>query len=237
MTIAVCEDNRVAAAQMESYILELHLKNLNCDVFYDGKDLINYLTGNMNQGYQIYLLDIQMPELDGIKTAHLIRKNNISAVIIFVTEYQEFVYHVFEVLPFRFLRKPVTRESLQNAVCDAMDYLYAIRKFITFSIDNNEYQITYDDIIYLESNRRKIELCTTGGEYEFYGKLNKIESSLDKNIFARIHVSFLINLDHMRTVRKMEVEMDNGQILPISKKYRDSIKEQQISFIKWRNGI
>lgn len=236
MKIAICEDNRAVAAEAENYILELHLKELICNVFYDGSSLLKYLE-KVKQGYQIYLLDIQMPGLDGIKTANCIRQRDKNAIIIFMTDYKEFVYDVFETLPFRFLSKPITRHKLQSAICDAVDYLYTVQRFLTFSIDNVQYQIVYDEILFLESDKRKVHLYTLSEEYIFYGKLTNIESTVDRNKFARLHVSYLVNLGHIRKITKDQAELDNGVILPISKKYKDSIREQQINFVKWRNGI
>lgn len=236
MKIAICEDNRAVAAEAENYILELHLKELICNVFYDGSSLLKYLE-KVKQGYQIYLLDIQMPGLDGIKTANCIRQRDKNAIIIFMTDYKEFVYDVFETLPFRFLSKPITRHKLQSAICDAVDYLYTVQRFLTFSIDNVQYQIVYDEILFLESDKRKVHLYTLSEEYIFYGKLTNIVSTVDRNIFARLHVSYLVNLGHIRKITKDQAELDNGVILPISKKYKDSIREQQINFVKWRNGI
>lgn len=82
-----------------------------------------------------------------------------------------------------------------------------------------------------------MHLYTLSEEYIFYGKLTNIESTVDRNIFARLHVSYLVNLGHIRKITKDQAELDNGVILPISKKYKDSIREQQINFVKWRNGI
>lgn len=236
MKVAICEDKKVAAAQVEQYLLELKTKNLECDVFYDGSELINYLeTGK--EPYQIYLLDIRMPHIDGIQTAKWIRQRDQAAVIIFMTNYKEYVYDVFEALPFRFLQKPVTRHSLKTAVFDAMNYLYTIKKYLIFTVEKEQYQIAYDEILYLESELRKIHLYTRNESFEFYGKLNQIEKALDPNLFVRIHVSYLVNLEYVRKVTKEEAEMVHGMVLPISKKYRDMFREKQMDFVKWRNGI
>lgn len=236
MKIAICEDNKAVAAEVENYILDFHLKNLTCDVFYNGNELLKYLETE-EQNYQIYFMDIQMPMLDGIKTASYIRDKDKTAIIVFMTDYTEYVFQVFEVLPFRFLKKPITKSKLQEIICDAIDYLYTVKKFITFYIEKVCYQVAYEDVFYLESNKRKIILYTINREYLFYGKLGDIEKTLDSNIFARIHVSFLVNLEHIRKVMKDAVELDNGILLPVSKRYQEQIKEQQIHFIKWRNGI
>lgn len=62
--------------------------------------------------YDIVFMDIEMSVLNGIETAKKIRKSNQKMVIIFVTDYQEYVYDVFDVLPFRFLRKPCSEEEV-----------------------------------------------------------------------------------------------------------------------------
>lgn len=235
MKIAICEDNKQTAAMVEQFILELSFKHVSCDVFYDGKDLIKYL--EKEAGYLIYMLDIQMPKWNGLKTASFIRKKDKNAIIVFMTDYKEYVYDVFEVLPFRFLIKPIERDRLQEIISDAFDYLNIVNKYITFSIEKEEYQIPYEDILYLESNKRKIHLHTASKEYVFYGKLANLENLADHNIFVRIHVSFLVHMGHIKRIAKEEIELDNGVILPVSKKYRDTLRKSQINFVKWRNGI
>lgn len=236
MKIAICDDNIRIATAVEEYLLELRFKDLVCDVYGSGVTLLDYLQKNDEQ-YQIYFLDIQMPGLDGIKTAEKIRENDKKALIIFMTDYKDYVFQVFEVLPFRFLLKPIQKLKLQAVYYDALNYLCASKKFFFFSIENEKFQVPFEEIIYFESDKRKLKLSTVHRNYIFYGKLLFIAKQLDMNFFARIHVSYIINLENMSKLLKNEITMVNGDTLPISKKYQTTVKQQHMDYIKWRNGV
>ncbi|WMJ89081.1 LytR/AlgR family response regulator transcription factor [Anaerocolumna sp. MB42-C2] len=236
MNIAICEDNKAIASEVENYILNLGFRNMECDIFYSGDKLISYLLGN-ETAYQIYFLDIIMPGINGIETAQKIREKDTKAIIIFMTDYKDYVFHVFEVLPFRFLIKPVTQEKIDIIVYDAIEYLCSSKKFFFFSVENTNYQVPFEDIIYFESNKRKIRMVTNKEEHLFYDKLSNVEQKLDNNFFARIHVSYLINFENLCEVETNKVRMINSDILPISMKYQKTIKENHMNYIKWRSGL
>lgn len=100
MNIAICDDNVNFVNWLEEIVL--HAPH-EVDIFLDGGELLSYIDKSRSS-YDTIFLDIEMNGLNGIETAKKIRKNNQNVLIIFVTEYQEYVYDVFEVLPFRFLK-------------------------------------------------------------------------------------------------------------------------------------
>ena len=110
MLASVCDDNMVFATQIENVILKMKVPNLETEVYASGEELCK----NLNQKSQIYFLDIEMPGIDGIETARRIREQDQNALIVFMTQHHEYVFSVFEVLPFRFLRKPFTNEEVEK---------------------------------------------------------------------------------------------------------------------------
>lgn len=82
----------------------------------------------------------------------------------------------------------------------------------------------------------KVTIHSISGETEIYGKIAKIAETVDKNIFAQTHVSFLVNLEYVRSIRQAEVILSDGAILPISKRYQREIKERHLLFMERRCG-
>ena len=115
MKIAVCEDNNIVSSYMEDYISSLDLQDIEYEIFSSGDDLIHYMEVE-NAIFNIYFMDIEMPGRNGIETSAYIRSVDKNALIIFITDHKEYVYDVFDVLPFRFLIKPVTQ------TIDLIDY-------------------------------------------------------------------------------------------------------------------
>ena len=91
--------------------------------------------------------------------------------------------------------------------------------YFTFSYKHEEYKILCKEILYFESNARKVTIYTQNGEhYTFNGKLSEIEQKMSdgKIPFLRVHQSYLVNYYLIRSRTKIEITLVNGKKLPIS---------------------
>lgn len=190
MKIAVCEDNNIVAAYLEDYLSSLEVQNIEYEIFSSGDDLIHYMEQEKTS-FNILFMDIEMPGRNGIETSAYIRERDKNALIIFITDHQDYVYQVFEVLPFRFLIKPVQKEQLNTVLRDAISQINTAKKLFFFKIGKQQFQVAYDEILYFEGNLRKVRLVSTAGEWDFYGKISKVFSDLDAGLFLQCHSYFL----------------------------------------------
>lgn len=237
MRIAICDDSKETIALIEEIIENLNIRDTDIDCFYSGDSLLQYLGKNNSFYYNIYLLDIEMPGINGLEVARKIRKIDNRAILIFVTAYSDYVFSSFEVQPFRFINKPVEIGKLEDVINAAMNYIYSSKKYIFFLVDKVRIQLYCDDIIYFEGDKRKINVYTMEEEYSFYSKMSDLENKVDNSRFVRIHVSYLVNMDYIKAIYLEEIVLNNGIHLPISKKYRKSVKEEYMKYIKWRMGL
>jgi DNA-binding LytR/AlgR family response regulator len=234
--IAICDDNINLANSTENDISNIGKEKLSCDVFLSGVELIKYLESNQER-FNIYLMDIEMPLQNGIETAAYIRKADRNALIIFITSHKEYVYEVFEVLPFRFLSKPVQFDSLKKVLQDAIEHIHNENKIFFFQIGHEKRQLPYREIIYFEGAGRKVRVHYTNGIAEYYGQISKVMPILDMNLFTQIHASYIVNMEYIRALQQDEIELAEGIKLPISRKYQVSLKHAHISFLKRRGGL
>ena len=235
MRIAVCEDDNIVAAYLEDYLSSLSVQNIEYEIFTSGNDLIHYMEQEKTS-FNIFFMDIEMPGRNGIETSAYIREHDKNALIIFITDHQDYVYQVFEVLPFRFLIKPVQREQLNTVLKDAILQINTAKKLFFFRIGKQQFQVAYDEILYFEGNLRKVRLVSTVGEWDFYGKISKVFSDLDVNLFLQSHSSFLVNMEYIRCITETEITLTNGMTIPISKKFRDSVIQRHMEYVEWRCG-
>ena len=233
MRIAVCEDNNIVAAFMEDYIASMDAENIEYEIFTSGDDLIHYMERE-NVTFNILFMDIEMPGRNGIETSAYVREKDKNALIIFITDHKEYVYEVFDVLPFRFLIKPVTREALNLVMKKAFEHFNLTKQVFFFKQNKTQLQVAFDEIIYFEGNLRKFRLVTTGGEYDFYGKISEVVKKLDGNLFLQIHNSYIVNMDQIRKISESVVLLKSGTTLPISKKYREYVRQKHIQYMAWR---
>ena len=235
MQIAICDDDLRVCSYIENYLDGLKLKDIDYDVFASGSDLINYLHSN-DAAYQVYFLDIEMEGYNGIETAEIIRRKDRNALVIFMTQHKEYVYKVFEVLPFRFLVKPVCEENLSVVFNDALSHLQTIKQIFAFVQDRSNTQVYMNEIMYFESIGRKISIAAEGREYLFYGKMHDVYSRLNHILFVQTHASFIVNMDYISVIRDKTITMKDDRTLPVSRRYRDEVKEQYFQYLEWRCG-
>lgn len=232
LSVAICEDNVPVQSQLENYIHELY-SSCPVEVFSSGEELLSCLE-DKDSGFSIYLMDISLPGISGIETAASIRARDPYALILYITDYREYVYQVFETLPYRFILKPVDRNVFQKALSDAMNYCTDRKKMFLFHIDRTQYQIPLQEIVYFESHLRRITLHTPKESYTFYGRLQDLTGSLNPMLFVRTHTSYIVNMEYIRAVCEAEIELQTGGRIPISRKYRASVREGHLEYMKWR---
>ncbi len=232
ISIAICEDSVPVQAQLENLISGF-LPEASTDVFSSGEDLLKELSREQ-LSYSIYLMDISLPGLSGIETAAAIRARDPYGLLIYITDYREYVYQVFETLPFRFLSKPVDSKVLQRALLDALDYLRNQNRLFHFHIERRQYQIPMGESVYLESRLRQITLYTPDTSYEFYGRLSQVIASLDTLLFVRVHASYIVNMDYILSLSDTGIELRSGTFIPVSKRYRSHLKTKHLQYLTWR---
>lgn len=238
MRIAFCDDDRAVLSQLEEYIREGNIpagSSVTYDSFSSGEELLAYME-KTGESWQVFVLDISMPGLSGIETAARIREKDRNCLIIFLTDYSEYVYQVFEVLPFRFLRKPINREAFEKVLLQAADHLRLFGSLFFFQNGREEYQVPCSDIFCFEAQGRKVRISTEQGEYIFYGRIGKVAEELDKALFVRCHASYIVNMEKIFSVGENTLVLQSRESIPVSRKYKPSVKEQYFRFVKWRCG-
>ncbi len=237
MRIAICDDSKENLALLEDVVDGLKVRETEVDCFENGKSLLRYLNDSKENYYQIYLLDIEMPGINGLETAKHIREIDQRAIIIFVTAYSDYVFSSFEVQPFRFINKPVDREKLETVLQAAINYIYTSKRYIFISVDKAKIQLCCEKIMYFEGDKRKINVYTVDESYSFYSKMADLEKMVDNSWFVRIHVSYMVNMDYVKAIYTDEIILNNGVHLPVSKKYHKSVKLEHMRYLKWRMGL
>lgn len=237
MRIAVCDDNQITSNYIEECLSKLSLKDISVDVFCSGNDLINYIEKNPDSVYfNIYFMDIEMPGMNGIETAAYIRQKDKNSLIIFITEHKEYIYQVFEVLPFRFIIKPLVKEKLDTVLKEAFENILTTKQLFFFKVERQNYQIPFDKIIYFEGAGRKVKLYTETEEHVYYDKISNIKEKVNENLFLQIHASYLVNMEFIRMISETEVILEGNVILPISKRFRKEVRALHLNFMEWRCG-
>lgn len=228
LRIAVCDDIPVFVDKLAEYIEmwagEQHL-NVQIKRFTSGEEVL-FEQEDMGDLAAVFM-DIELGGMDGMETAIKIRKKNPLVSIVFVTQYEQYLRQVVRIYPCQYIDKPVSRREID----EAMDRIAMEQKFFyeTFPLKYNRMtaNISLGEVLYFVSDKRRVEvLLENGKKYVFYQKLSEVEEVLEeyKHRFCRIHQSYLINGSLVKEYHPGHVVMYNGDILPISRFRRESVK-------------
>lgn len=238
MQIAICEDSVQIMANIEQIITRFFDRNsidVELDTFLSGERLLNYLSKHPNERYHLYLLDIEMGEINGMEVAEKIRETDKEALIIFITSHDEFMIKAFDVSAFHFLIKPVDPIKLKAVLQKSLSTIKRRNNVFVYRTNKKTFTILYSNIQYFESDKRKINIFTNTNTYTFYGTMKNIENILPNN-FAQIHKSYLVNLDHIELVEGRQVQMSTGEVLIISRSNVDAFYDTYRKFVIERMG-
>lgn len=202
---------------------------MEIDVYYSGEKLAEAISqGKM---YDIIYLDIQMGGLDGLAVGKYIRKMELDSIIVYISEYIEYIESVFEVEAFEFIRKPISNEKFMLTLKRALNRLDRKQYFFDCKSKNYWIRIPIKDIVYFESSGRKINIHLKDNKMEiFNGKLDNVEIKLSNSpsLFLRIHKSYLVNLSYIRAISGKKARLINELVLPISDDRKDNVRKQYV---------
>ena len=186
------------------------------------------------QPVDLMFLDIKMPKLLGTDFLRSLRH---PPQVIFTTAYREYAYEGFELDAVDYLLKPVSLERFLKAVAKvshAGDSGAAVPEpapvanpdaFLYFRIDRKMVKVILRDILYVEGLKDYVKIHrATGPPLVVKQTVSSMEEKLSESNFLRIHRSFIVALDKIRTYSARHIEVANEE-LPIGRLFRPRVEE------------
>ena len=168
-----------------------------------------------------------------VEVARKLREDSQEALIIFVSNDAKCVFDVFEVFTFAFLLKPLTYNKFSTTLYNAFNYLYRTKRLFLFSYRKCNYSILCQSILYIEKLGRKAFIHTTDARvYQCNITLEKIWEQLNPSKFAAIHISCIVNLTEIASIKCDQLKLKNNEVLYVAKKYRQEIKSRHLQNLK-----
>jgi len=225
LNIAICDDEKIMRNSISSILNDINM-DISIKEFTNGKALIN-----SNTFFDIILLDIEMPDLNGIETAELLRKKGYANIIIFITSHSEFMRDAFKVQTFRYLDKPIKRSELLTALNEAVNSMNN-NKRIVIKCNDGLYGIYYDDIVCIEAFGAGIFIHTKNKVLCSRMTLKSIQDTLDSHDFIQVHKSFYIALKYIKVINKEDIEMEYMKNnVPLSRRNCGKLKSVYVDYI------
>lgn len=226
LRIAICDD----MADQQLWILELieHWEDrpygMTTEIFSDGDSLI---TAHKAKPFDIILLDIIMPMLNGIDTAAELRKTDRNVRIIFLTSTSEFAVDSYAVRADNYLLKPADPERLYGCLGEIIEEMGENNQFITVNSKGALRRISMRSIEYVEaSGKKELISLTDGSLIEAANPHYFFEKNLPaKYGFFKCHRSYIVNMHQIDTYTPKEIIMQSGARIPISRGLNKAFEE------------
>lgn len=222
MRVAICDDDRESRARLRSLIKQ---QEPDCEVacFDTGKRLLE-----ARQHFDILLLDIQMEDMSGIEVARVLRINRERTIVIFVTALKEYAAEAFEVEAFNYLLKPLEPERFCRVFEDACREVKRLESAgggqLFFQTKTRSFVVQKDEILYVESLRRKVEIHTQRENIIVYATMKGLAERLGEEFF-RCHRGYLVNLAYVAEYGTGTIQLQNGETVYLAReKYAEFVK-------------
>ena len=235
--VAICDDEPQVLKELSDAVTDYAAQkklDLSIDTFCSPEDLEKKTTeGKL---YQIYILDMLMPHINGIEMGHTIRRLDRQAAIIYLTSTMDFAYQAYGVFAQRYLLKPVKEPQLYEAMDFAMENALRTQQTLYVKTAAGIHKIFIHEIEYAESASRAVHIFIQDGT-EIVSRLlrksfeREMETLLESPDFVQTHKSFIINLSYVRLFGPDQITMRSGALIPVSKSRQAAVKRVYLKYI------
>lgn len=163
--------------------------------------------------FDVLLLDIEMPGMDGVALAKAVRQSSEEIQIVFLTGYADYIAEGYEVSALHYLTKPIREEKLFAVLTRAAKRLRQGAPMLTLELPGEVVRLPLDTVRWLEVAHNYVTVHA-GRDYTVKCPLGELEKLLDER-FYRTGRSHLLNLAYIRRVTRTEAELTTGEHIPL----------------------
>jgi DNA-binding LytR/AlgR family response regulator len=175
----------------------------------------------------ITFLDVDMRQLSGMELAGMV---NLYTSVVFTTAFPEYALQAFENEAFDYLLKPIDYKRFAKCIQKAKrkikkgpeaDIVEQNDFFnIKSEIKGRMVKIRFDEVMFIEGAVNYIQIHTTEEKHMTYLTMREIERHLPAQLFARIHRSFIVNINFVKVTERAQLKLTNGESLTMGDHYK-----------------
>ncbi len=238
MRIAIVEDMDENSAILQTYLNRYeteHNIQMQTTCYNDGIHFI----ADYHPVWDLILLDIEMPILNGMDTARRIRETDPDVLIIFITCLSQYAIEGYSVRALDYILKPVQYyafASKLDLVCDILSSRH--QKPIIISSREGQIKLLPDQLLYVEVQNhtlcyhtRQQLLHSTGSQ-----SLGKLSQELKSSGFARCHQAYLVNLCYVTRYDRNTVFLGDT-MLPLSRTYYKDFVQSLLDYCAMEGNL
>lgn len=232
VTIAICDDEEIQRNLLKKLVEAWAAGRnhaLRVSLFASGKEL---LEGWKKEHCDIVLLDIQMPDMDGMDAARRLRETDGQTGIFFVTGYEDYLVQGYEVEAFRYLIKPVSEEKLRAALDQFLKKRGGQKRVLMAETPDGVRRVDAEEICYMEAFAHSCELHTLSECITVKSGISALEKEavrLGVPLF-RCHRSYAVNIAQVRAIEREAALLSDGSRIPVSRRLYQELNRQFIDY-------
>ena len=239
LNCVIIDDEPLAREGIASYVREVDFLNLvqTCE---NPVELISLLDEHR---IDLIFLDIQMPKMNGIDFLKIVQN---PPMVIITTAFPSYALESFQLNVLDYLLKPITFDRFFKAAKKAKDYHQLIKKsqfpeqtqtdpeadYFFIKCGSKYEKILLNDILYIQGMQNYVTIYTHKGKFMTLLYLKNLEQSLDRNLFIRVHKSYIVSINKIEGIEGNEIFIGSFRI-PMSRNYREQVIGQVVSKKLW----
>lgn len=225
--IAICDDDvdkgKLVYSMLDDW-MNSNRKYCEKQVFSSSRALLYEIEDGTE--FDVLLLDIEMPNLDGIGLTERIKYFLPDVLIIFITSHEKYVYESFKVQPFRFIPKKYQAQMLPLALKDVVEIFEKCEgKYLYIENQEGMERIPVRSITYIWHHEKYAYIERTNGKRSKVRKtLKQVYEELPQEDFVWIDRGCICNLMQISKIDKGEVLLTDGTRHAISRERLTEVK-------------
>lgn len=234
MRTAICEDEKSELDRLMKLLRKYETRNglsLSCFAFHNGTDFLHDMKGGE---YDLVILDVLMPGINGIQVAQELRRLDKNVKLIFMSSSSDFAVESYSVGASGYLLKPSNADSLFPLLDKVRSELYVQDKE-DMILKNREgvMAISFAQLEYIEVIKKKVFFHLSDNVvHEVTSTLSECEKKLlERPEFFKSHRSYIINLNHVKTIGANCAVMKSGHNIPVSRLQHGLLKDAFTHFV------
>lgn len=222
ITCVIVDDEPIATSIIEQYLENYPTLEL-VRSFSSALEALPFLSQN---SIDILFLDINMPQLSGMEMLHTLKKR---PLIIITTAHHRYAVESFEQNVTDYLIKPFSFQRFVSAINRCLDKLTITdpntEKDKTIVIKDRKilHNVSYNDIVFIESLGDYVKFHLKNGSLTTLQTIKLLEETLPSNKFMRVHKSYIVGVNYIRTFHGNILEVREEKI-PIGESHRKEVR-------------
>lgn len=224
--LAIVEDDEFWQKQIEKEILDIWGENIEICFYESGEQFLE-----KEEAFHVVCMDVELQGMDGFETSAKYKEKYPGTILLILTMHMEFCLEGYFVNAFRYINKMKLKKGLTEAFGKIKEKLYDNRSIIVKKVSAEEKEVFVKDILYIETEKRKVLLHTKEKSFYCSESLKELEEKVKGFGFIRPHRFYLVNMEWIEEIKPSDVILKTGGKLCMSRRRYQECRKR---FAIWR---